>query len=124
MVENQLTVLLHNGEDLDNDLGGRSDEDLSLSSSLGVDDVVLQDPVSNLILLTLPSPISFPPRTISLIGDIAPNSKFHLYPVPLPLTSRVYDRNTHKGVVKNGDSDHLDSFFEVFYAEKRGLSGN
>lgn len=56
MVENQLTVLLHNGEDLDNDLGGRSDEDLSLSSSLGVDDVVLQDPVSNLILLTLPSP--------------------------------------------------------------------
>lgn len=37
----QLTVLLHDGEDLDDDLGGRSDHDLSLSSSLSVDDVVL-----------------------------------------------------------------------------------
>lgn len=35
-----LTVLLHNGQHLDDDLGGRSDQDLSLSSSLGVDDVV------------------------------------------------------------------------------------
>lgn len=35
-----LTVLLHNGQNLDDDLGGRSDQDLSLSSSLGVDDVV------------------------------------------------------------------------------------
>lgn len=55
-------MLLHDGEDLDNDLGGRSDEDLSLSSSLGVDDVVLQNPVSNLIVLVL----SF--------SDIIPNS--------------------------------------------------
>ena len=35
-----LTVLLHNRQDLDDDLGGRSDQDLSLSSSFGVDDVV------------------------------------------------------------------------------------
>lgn len=63
-----VAVLLHDRKNLDNDLGGRSDEDLSLSSSLGVDDVV-------------------------------------------------------KGVVKNGDSDHLDSFFGVFCAIKRGLSG-
>jgi len=41
-VRPQLTVLLHDGQDLDNDLGRRSDEDLSLSSSLGVDDVVLK----------------------------------------------------------------------------------
>ena len=33
-------MLLHNGQNLDDDLGGRSDQDLSLSSSLGVDDVV------------------------------------------------------------------------------------
>jgi hypothetical protein len=36
------TVLLHDGEDLDNDLGGGSDHDLSLSSSFGIDDVVLR----------------------------------------------------------------------------------
>lgn len=35
-----LTVLLHDGQDLNDDLGGRSDQDLSLSSSFGVDDVV------------------------------------------------------------------------------------
>jgi hypothetical protein len=39
--EHRHTVLLHDGEDLDDDLGGRSDHDLSLSSSLGIDDVVL-----------------------------------------------------------------------------------
>lgn len=33
-------MLLHNRQDLDDDLGGRSDQDLSLSSSFGVDDVV------------------------------------------------------------------------------------
>ena len=33
-----LTVLLHHAEELDNDLGGRSKEDLSLTSLLGVDD--------------------------------------------------------------------------------------
>lgn len=54
MVENKLTVLLHNGEDLDDNLGGRSDEDLSLSSSLGVDDVVLRI-LSATGLLILPS---------------------------------------------------------------------
>jgi hypothetical protein len=37
----RLTVLLHDREDLDDDLGGRSDHDLSLSSSFGIDDVVL-----------------------------------------------------------------------------------
>lgn len=36
-----LTVLLHDGEDFDDDLGRRSDQDLSLSSSFSVDDVVL-----------------------------------------------------------------------------------
>ena len=34
-------MLLHDGEDLDDDLGRRSDHDLSLSSSFGIDDVVL-----------------------------------------------------------------------------------
>jgi hypothetical protein len=38
--ERVLTVLLHDGQDLDDDLGGRSDQDLTLSSSFGVDDVV------------------------------------------------------------------------------------
>ena len=33
-----LTVLLHNAEELDDDLGGGSEEDLSLSSLLGIDD--------------------------------------------------------------------------------------
>jgi hypothetical protein len=50
-------VLLHNGQNLDDDLGRRSDQNLSLSSSLGVDDVV-------------------------------------------------------QAVVKNGDSDHFEGFFE------------
>lgn len=36
-----LTVLLHNGEHLDNDLGARADEHLALSAALGVDNVVL-----------------------------------------------------------------------------------
>lgn len=36
----RLTVLLHDFEELDDDLGRRSDEDLSLSSLLGIDDVV------------------------------------------------------------------------------------
>jgi hypothetical protein len=34
------TVLLHDAEELDNDLGGRSDEDLSLSRLLSVVDGV------------------------------------------------------------------------------------
>ena len=33
-----LTVLLHHAEELDDHLGGRSEEDLSLTSLLGVDD--------------------------------------------------------------------------------------
>ena len=37
----RLTVTLHDGKDLDNDLGARTDEDLALSAALGVDDVVL-----------------------------------------------------------------------------------
>lgn len=36
----RLTVLLHNGQDLDNDLGRGSDQDLLLTPSLGVDNVV------------------------------------------------------------------------------------
>ena len=34
-------MLLHDGEHLDGDFGAGADEDLSLSSSLGVDNVVL-----------------------------------------------------------------------------------
>lgn len=37
-VVRQHTVLLHDTEELDDDLGGRSDEDLSLSGLLGVVD--------------------------------------------------------------------------------------
>jgi len=40
-MEGRLTVLLHDGKDLDDNLGRRSDHDLSLSSSFGIDDVVL-----------------------------------------------------------------------------------
>lgn len=39
-VKVQLTVLLHDRQDLDNDLAGGPDEHLPLSSSLGIDDVV------------------------------------------------------------------------------------
>ena len=35
------TVALHDGEELDDDLRGRTDEDLALAAALGVDDVVL-----------------------------------------------------------------------------------
>lgn len=33
-------MLLHDSQEADDDLGGRSDEDLTLSTLLGVDDVV------------------------------------------------------------------------------------
>ena len=36
----RLTVLLHDGEELDNDLGGRTDQDLALAALLGVVDGV------------------------------------------------------------------------------------
>jgi len=55
-MKGRLTVLLHDGEDLDDDLGRRSDHDLSLSSSFGIDDVVLK--VSHCPRSVLPS--SFP----------------------------------------------------------------
>jgi hypothetical protein len=35
-----VAVALHHAEELDNDLGGRADEDLTLATALGVDDVV------------------------------------------------------------------------------------
>ena len=41
----KLTVLLHDREDLDDDLGRRADEHLALSTALGVDDVVLEKSV-------------------------------------------------------------------------------
>jgi hypothetical protein len=42
MKNRTLTVLLHNGEHLDNDLGARADKHLTLSATLGVDNVVLK----------------------------------------------------------------------------------
>ena len=36
-----LTVTLHDGKELDNDLRGRADEDLTLAPALGIDNVVL-----------------------------------------------------------------------------------
>jgi hypothetical protein len=36
----KLTVLLHNREELDNDLGGRTDKNLTLATLFGVVDVV------------------------------------------------------------------------------------
>jgi hypothetical protein len=53
-------VLLHDGEDLDDNLGRRSDHDLSLSSSFGIDDVVLK--VSPGPTYMLPPPHSSDPR--------------------------------------------------------------
>lgn len=38
--QKKLTVLLHNAEELDNDLGARSDQDLALTGLLGVVDGV------------------------------------------------------------------------------------
>ena len=40
------TVALHDGEELDDDLRGRADEDLALAAALGVDNVVLRIHVS------------------------------------------------------------------------------
>ena len=40
------TVALHDGEELDDDLGGRTDEDLALAAALRVDNVVLPIQVS------------------------------------------------------------------------------
>ena len=37
------TVTLHDAEELDDDLRGRTDEDLALATALGVDNVVLKD---------------------------------------------------------------------------------
>lgn len=45
--EQRRTVLLHDREDFDDDLGRRSDQDLSLSSSFSVDNVVL--PISSIL---------------------------------------------------------------------------
>ena len=36
------TMLLHDSQELDNDLRRRTDEDLALATALGVDDVVLE----------------------------------------------------------------------------------
>ena len=36
------TVTLHDAEELDDNLRGRTDEDLALATALGVDDVVLE----------------------------------------------------------------------------------
>ena len=35
-------MTLHDSKELDNDLRGRTDEDLTLAATLGVDDVVLE----------------------------------------------------------------------------------
>ena len=37
-VRQELTVLLHDGQELDDDLGGRADQDLALAGLLGVVD--------------------------------------------------------------------------------------
>ena len=34
-------MALHDAEELDDDLGGRTDENLALATALGIDDVVL-----------------------------------------------------------------------------------
>lgn len=40
--QKKLTMALHDTEKLDDDLGGWSDEHLTLAATLGIDDVVLQ----------------------------------------------------------------------------------
>ena len=40
-------MTLHDAKELDDDLGGRADEDLALATALGVDNVVLQTSVEN-----------------------------------------------------------------------------
>ena len=40
MKREKLTVLLHDGEELDHDLGGRADEHLALAALLGVEHVL------------------------------------------------------------------------------------
>lgn len=39
-MSNELTVLLHDGQELDDDLGGRTDENLSLTTAFSVVDAV------------------------------------------------------------------------------------
>ena len=46
MVRKIRTVALHDGEELDDDLRGRTDEYLALAAALGVDNVVLRIHVS------------------------------------------------------------------------------
>ena len=43
-------MLLHDREDLDDDLGRRADEHLALSTALGVDNVVLYDQYAGLMV--------------------------------------------------------------------------
>lgn len=77
------TVLLHDRKGLDDDLGGRSDQNLTLSTALGVDDVVLS--VSDRCQFAFPTSQRFPPN--------------------LPSRDR---KATHKSIVEDGDSDHFD----------------
>lgn len=53
------TVTLHDGEELDDDLRGRTDKDLALAAALRVDNVVLRILVSNKfkkhIIMNIPS---------------------------------------------------------------------
>lgn len=69
-----LTVLLHVAEELDDDLGGRSDEDLSLALSLSVDDglqaVVLEGKREGAeSSVSVPHPHAMPSPNKSLFGD-------------------------------------------------------
>lgn len=68
--ESRLTVLLHDGEDLDDNLGRRSDHDLSLSSSFGIDDVVLKVSLGQTYMLSSSFARSSSTRFKSMIQDI------------------------------------------------------
>ena len=50
-----LTVTLHDGKELDNDLRGRADEDLTLAPALGIDNVVLVKVANHLVIYISPA---------------------------------------------------------------------
>jgi hypothetical protein len=84
--EGRLTVLLHDGEDLDDNLGRRSDHDLSLSSSFGIDDVVLLVSPSSTSMSPFPDPILI---HIFEVLDPSRPSMYYFDPGPKSQESRL-----------------------------------
>jgi hypothetical protein len=79
-------VLLHDGEDLDDNLGRRSNHDLSLSSSFGIDDVVLLVSFSSTFMFSCPYTIHV--HLFEVLGPSRP-SIYYFDPAPKSQESRL-----------------------------------